>query len=621
MFDEKAINMASQCRHYAMCKIDFLGTGLCPGAKNRHYVSFYPQGRMEIYYALSQKKIPFTPRIAEIADSCNLCGVCDKQCYFITGLRPVTVMKAFKKLVAVLKQNDISFDQPAEDDIIIGLRTITGEEWSSNDPADLAAYAEDPAPVTRFTLPRYVTLPGSAKEVGAILRLCAQHNLPWAVRGNGSSVMGFVMSPGVVIDLHRMNTVVFDVDNWSVTIGPGVAAFELQKEAYDRGFRVNTAETSALMCANVMCSGIFSLYSASYGTMADNVINAQFVGSNGESFTLNDRSSPNLFSFRKEGMPPAGICTGLTLRLHPILEDEEGFLVPFETIEQALVFSRDLSMRRIGTGIGILGIEYISSFMAPTEDVDRKLYTLFKETIGLGCLVLVIGTAHDRAYVQSRTETVIDQDQFTSLMLGLPRLLDSEILELLEGYQGDKPAFHLLFQKEIFPVVEAALNPSPDTHAEPVDSDLQAFFTSLYNRPEMTDIVWLNSFRILSARLGRKKHVVAFIVYVPLDKPSTIISIIDSFANIAGEYGIDNEFGFITPLDLGKRAVLEYDYFLDHRKTNERERMLGAMEKTAAMIENFSASVKGVTWIRYIQHQGIARKEPMLYGNGMNHEE
>ncbi|MFC1511930.1 hypothetical protein ACFL5H_01895, partial [Candidatus Latescibacterota bacterium] len=151
---------------------------------------------------------------------------------------------------------------------------------------------------------------------------------------------------------------------------------------------------------------------------------------------------------------------------------------------------------------------------------------------------------------------------------------------------------------------------------DPVDYDLRNFYSTLYERQEMTDLVWLNAFRILSARLGRKKHVVAFIVYVPLDKPDTIVSILKSFSDIAGRHEIDNEFGFITPLDMGKRAVLEYDYFLDHRNKNERERILHAMQETAEMIEAFSQSTKGVTWIRYVLRQGIARKEAMLYGNG-----
>ncbi|MBN1294159.1 MAG: hypothetical protein JXB48_20155, partial [Candidatus Latescibacteria bacterium] len=137
MFDSNAIFTASQCRHYAMCKIDFLETGVCPEARDRHFVSFYPQGRMDIYYALSQQKIPFTQRLFEITDTCNLCGICDKQCYFITGLRPMTVMKALKDYVRVMRKNGQALTYPVEDDILKEFRKITGKQWTSNDPADL----------------------------------------------------------------------------------------------------------------------------------------------------------------------------------------------------------------------------------------------------------------------------------------------------------------------------------------------------------------------------------------------------------------------------------------------------------------------------------------------------
>ncbi len=258
--------------------------------------------------------------------------------------------------------------------------------------------------------------------------------------------------------------------------------------------------------------------------------------------------------------------------------------------------------------------------MAPTAHIDREIHSLLQDTLGLHCLVLVIGTAHDRDYVRSHAETTINQEQFTALMLGLPRLLDYELQELLTIYQGDKPAFYLLFQDETFQFVEAALNPTPEVQAKPVEQDLQSLYISHYTRPETTDLVWLNSFRILSSRLGRKKHVVSYILYVPLDKPDIITSIIDAFRQIAVNHEIDNEFGFITPIDMGKRAVLEYDYFLDHRNNDERQRMREALSETAVMIEKLSRTVKGVTWIRYIFHQGMARKEPMLYGTGIYDE-
>ncbi|MCF8063542.1 MAG: hypothetical protein K9M82_13580, partial [Deltaproteobacteria bacterium] len=89
--DPDAAATARQCRQYAMCKIDFLGTGLCPAAGGKPFVSYYPQGRMLLYQALSEGRISCTERLVDVARSCSHCGICDLQCSFVTGLRPSRV--------------------------------------------------------------------------------------------------------------------------------------------------------------------------------------------------------------------------------------------------------------------------------------------------------------------------------------------------------------------------------------------------------------------------------------------------------------------------------------------------------------------------------------------------
>lgn len=52
------LHTALLCRHYSMCKIDYLDTGLCPSGPEKHFVAYYPQGRMDIYAALKNNLIP-----------------------------------------------------------------------------------------------------------------------------------------------------------------------------------------------------------------------------------------------------------------------------------------------------------------------------------------------------------------------------------------------------------------------------------------------------------------------------------------------------------------------------------------------------------------------------------
>ncbi|MCP4231155.1 MAG: hypothetical protein GY771_13535, partial [bacterium] len=126
MISKEAAAIASQCRHYAMCKIDFLGTGICtPGADN-HYVSYYPQGRMDLYAALADNRVPMTERLVDIADTCNLCGICDKQCHFVTELRPMKVMKALKEYVEANREGNNPVVKIEDDEVLKQFKNVVG---------------------------------------------------------------------------------------------------------------------------------------------------------------------------------------------------------------------------------------------------------------------------------------------------------------------------------------------------------------------------------------------------------------------------------------------------------------------------------------------------------------
>ncbi|MBP7553659.1 MAG: FAD-dependent oxidoreductase [Spirochaetes bacterium] len=612
MFNKEIVKIASSCRHYAMCKIDFLETGICHSAIGGNFVGFYPQGRMDIYDNLAKGNVGVTEGLVNIAESCNLCGVCDKQCHFVTELRPVAVMKELKKYVEDYKKSGKEIIKTKSDRFLDDLKNIVGEQWATNDPAHLICYANDPSPLTPLTTPKYIAAPRTKEEIQKIVKLCADYQIKYNIRGNGSSVMGFVMSEGVVIDVNRMKDIKIDKDNWKVFVEPGVTAFDLQKKVYSEGYRVNVAEPSALVCANIMCSGIFSNFSYAYGTLADNYIDAEFIDSKGELFELNDKNSPNLYSYKKGEFPLPGICAGLSMKLQPIAKDEEGILIPFDNFKEAIEFSRDLAQRRLGVGLGILGGEYLSTFISPTVEIAKLTKDIFYDKLNIKYLVLFIGDKYSVEIVKKISVNFIDNELLKILILGLPKLASEDFIEIIDNFSKDK-IYSLLTDKKIRPLLKAALSSTPESFSKSVPADLQKFYEKLYSRPELTDLVWVSMFRILSSRMGREKHVVAFIVYIPMNNTEMIQSMDDDFRAVADEFGIKNDFGFITPLDYGKRAVYEYDYYIDHTDADEIEKCRAAIFKAGAMIEGYSAKYIGVKWIRYTLHQGFCRSENLLY--------
>ena len=89
---DDALTTAKSCRHYAMCKIDFLGSGVCPsgpGARLRQLLSAGTHGPLSPRWPRAD---PGHRKAVEIAETCDLCGKCDYQCYFVTEMRPSRVM-------------------------------------------------------------------------------------------------------------------------------------------------------------------------------------------------------------------------------------------------------------------------------------------------------------------------------------------------------------------------------------------------------------------------------------------------------------------------------------------------------------------------------------------------
>jgi len=608
----ESLKTAKNCRHYAMCKIDFLGSGVCSSGLEKHFVSFYPQGRMILYEALAENKISVTEKCIEIADSCNLCGKCDYQCYFLNEMRPTKVMEALKSHVETFIKNGGKIKYTPDDVILTEIKKIVGDEWVTNDEAIRVTYSHDLSPISEPKMPDYVVMPDTKEEISSLVKLFRKRNITYTIRGNGQNLLGFAVNEGAIIDLNRMKTIEFDEKNWLVKVGPGVAAFDLQKQANKRGFRINAAEPAALLCANIMCSGVMSTFSTTYGINADNFTDAEFVDKEGSFFSLNDTSSPNLYSYKNlEHKNSPGICISANIRLHKVMDDESGILVPFQTLEGALDFIRECAVRRIGLALGIVGAEYISTFLSPTKKSASEIKDVFINKLEIPYLVVVIG---DKFAIRSIGEMgfpFFDQRLFRALYLGLPSLKSAQWLDLVSELSDDEPYSYLKI-KGFADLLETALSPSPQLYSKEIDPELKSFFEKLFSTEEMTDLVWLNMFRIMSTKLGRKKPFLPVLIYLPIDN-DLINELNRKFQLIAEKYHIDNDFGFITPIDNGKRCIFEYDYFFDYNDPEEISRIRQAATEANTLVDEYSVKTGTVKGHPYVLYQGFCRKENLLY--------
>ena len=615
----EAREIAARCTHYGMCKTDFLGTGVCAQGIEHKYVAYYPQGRMEIFHALADGIIPVTERLVEIARSCTFCGICDKQCYFVTELRPMKVMAALKKYVDSYLAENRTVEKVAEDPLLSELREIVGHEWATNDPAILVSYTRDLSPGMPRRLSKYIVMPGSSQEITDIINLANKNGVPYVARGNGqilTQIPPLGVAAGVTIDFNRMKKIEIDPENWTATVEPGVTAHELQKEVDKFGMMVNTAEPPACICANINSTGIESLFSHSCGIMSSQLVDLEMATPEGKLFRLNDENAPNFSAFTRPSdglVHPAGrIVTQATLKMYPMMGDEQAICVPFSDFNEAISMLREIGKRRIGLGASVLSSSFFSMFASPTFESSNELNKFLRDSLGIEYLLMVLGDKYAISAIKQMAEVTVEQAMARVFMLGVSKLCQDEGLELLSHADGEEEPYRVLLDAELLPLWEMVLSPSPDNMAQAVESSMQEFFRELYTRPEMTDLFWLNRFRPLPARMGRAHASIPAGFYSPLDN-EIINELCAALRSIGDKYHLDNDLGFIIPIDNGKRARLEWYYYYDQTDGHDKQTVFQARREVEAMAKMLVNKHKGFRLAEWVFNQGFSRQDGFLY--------
>jgi len=614
-----AVAIAKKGTHCGMCRIDFLGSGVCPAGRKHGYLAYWPQGRMELVKQLDSGRVKPTDKLKDIVKSCNLCGICDKQCNFTTQLRPEKVAKALKEYVENLDESE--FQSVLEDDIILGLRKIVGEEWATNDPIIIASYIRSIIPPDsdqNF----YIVMPENTEQVSEIIKFANKNNIPFLPRSGGTTFAvvanmvlskGLSLEQGIVIDLLRLRTLEIHPESCTATVGAGITSFELQKEAYKHKLRASVAEAGAHYCCNIATTGIISTWQNKYGCFADNFIDMTTVDDEGNIKKHSDIGINNPYStepgFTNLTLSPSKIITEIEVKLHPVFDGEEAILVPFDNLKDAYRLLIKLAKRDIGLSLAVLSRKYLAEFLSPTLEISKDFDYICKNYLKLNYVVSIICTKEDKKIVEDMVDYTIDKSLMKSLILGSPKfssLKDSEFLKILSE---EKDPLKAIFAGPMRKHLEKGLDASPEQIAKVYDKDLQDFFKKVYSKPEMTDVVWLHAFRILPTRMLRQQMFMGPGGCMWTGDEEHYLNWIQMFSDIGDKYNLEHALGFISPLDHGNFAYMEYDYFYDHNNPDECDRI---SKSTIESMEQSLVMGKVVTILNYL-FKGMNRKEHVFY--------
>lgn len=159
----------------------------------------------------------------------------------------------------------------------------------------------------------------SSADVAHAIGYGRANGLRIAVRGGGHSVAGYSsIEGGLLLDLGLMKGIEVDPVARVVRVQPGVVWGEL-----DRATQAHRLATTGGRMTTTGVAG-FVLGSGSgwlerlHGLAADNLVSAELVTAAGETITIDETASPELFWGLRGGGGNFGVVTEFTLRLHPV---------------------------------------------------------------------------------------------------------------------------------------------------------------------------------------------------------------------------------------------------------------------------------------------------------------
>lgn len=264
-------------------------------------------------------------------------------------------------------------------EIITELRSIVGERYVLVDDDTLERYGHDEIPDPKYAhRPEVVTLPRTADEIAAIIRLANRERIPVTPRGAGSGLSGGAVPlyGGIVLLSDRQNSVLeIDLDNMMVVVEPGVITAEINERLKGTGFFYAGYPMSLETCyiGGNVAENAGGGKAVKYGVTGRYVMGLEVVTPTGEIVQyggklVKDVTGYNLVQLMVGSEGTLGVFTRIWLRLTPEPKEAVDLLAFFPTVE---------------TAIGL-----VPRIMAETGIVPTAIEFIDKDSFGRSCRFL-----------------------------------------------------------------------------------------------------------------------------------------------------------------------------------------------------------------------------------------
>jgi len=228
-------------------------------------------------------------------------------------------------------------DPAALRELIERLKDLCGAEHVHTHEHQLRTYESDGL-LQYKVRPGAVVLPGSAEEVRAVVRACADAGVPWVARGAGSGLSGGALpvQDGIVIAVTRLRRVLdVDLANLRVVVEPGVTNTEVSGAiGADVYYPPDPSSQTVCTIGGNVAENSGGAHCFKYGFTTNYVTGLRVVLPDGDVVQLGgkelDRPGYDLLGAFVGSEGTLGVATEITLRVIPAPETVKTMVAFFD---------------------------------------------------------------------------------------------------------------------------------------------------------------------------------------------------------------------------------------------------------------------------------------------------
>jgi len=247
------------------------------------------------------------------------------------------------------------------------LRRIVGAKGWLDDPDIMAPYLTEWRGLITGKAPA-VLRPGSTEEVAAVVKICAEHDVPIVPQGGNTGLVGggvpSTAGDQLLVNLGRMNRI-RDIDplDYTVTVEAGCVLADLQMAAKseNRLFPLSLAAEGSCQIGGNLATNAGGILTVRYGNMRDLVLGLEVVLPDGRIWNGLRKLRKNNTGYDLKHLFIAaegtlGIITAATLKLFPLPQHVAIAMVAVPSPQASVEL---LSELRLQTGDAITAFELV----------------------------------------------------------------------------------------------------------------------------------------------------------------------------------------------------------------------------------------------------------------------